>query len=459
MKKFSFALVWLVVIVVMASCKKSDPTVLELSVETIYIDSVGGVAHVDVTSNKEWETIVLEDWIAISSSSGKGNGEVEITVLAMASNVDREAILTVKTTNGVMQQVKIEQSPRIKKSGLADITNYVSGVTSASVKCRMSVKEDYGNPVKEQGFCWSTTTNPTIDDMYIATVDTFAVISGLEENTTYYVRSYAKNKKGTSYGRQLEFVTKSITEKEGRIAKGFLVNDTSQVYFSKGNLQYQATTNTWRFAETQSDMAGGQNSMASSSYDGWIDLFGWGTSGSDVAPYTVTPSYSVYGDGERNIAGTRYDWGVFNAIGGGTSGEWRTMTCAEWMYLLFNRPNAKALRGLAMVAGIAGMVILPDNWMQPEECDFESSATSYSDNAYSTLQWLLMEKQGAVFLPAAGNRYNTNVKEGGVSGFYWSSTASGEYSAYSISFNDKSVTTDRSYRVYGRSVRLVQNLQ
>ena len=70
-----------------------------------------------------------------------------------------------------------------------------------------------------------------------------------------------------------------------------------------------------------------------------------------------------------------------------------------------------------------------------------------------------MEKQGAVFLPAAGNRYNTNVKECGVSGFYWSSTASGEYSAYSISFNDKSVTTDRSYRVYGRSVRLVQNLQ
>ena len=112
-----------------------------------------------------------------------------------------------------------------------------------------------------------------------------------------------------------------------------------------------------------------------------------------------------------------------------------------------------------MVEGVAGMVILPDAWTLPEECAFSEKATTYSDNSYSTFEWLLMQGNGAVFLPAGGNRYGTNVIGGGTEGYYWSATSAGEYTAYSISFTEKSVTGDRSYRIYGRSVRLVQNLQ
>ncbi len=459
MKKTIILFGWLCTILFsLASCKKDkEETVLEISSERVTIDSVGGTEKVIITTNKPWSSEVSDSWVSLVQSTDNGNGELTITASKMDFSEAREAYITINAS-GVTAMITVEQSPRIKKSGLADITNYVSGVTSSSAKCRMSITADYGNEVSEQGFCWSTSDNPTIDGEHIATVDTFAVISGLEENTKYYVRSYAKNKKGTSYGRQLEFTTKSVSLDNNRLSKGFLVCDTAQVYFSTGNLQYQATTNSWRFAENQNDMIGVTNIMASDSYDGWIDLFGWGTSGSDVAPYTVTPSYSVYGDGTNDIAGTRYDWGVYNAVGSSMAGEWRTMTYSEWMYLLFDRPNAKSLRGLARVAGVAGLVILPDTWTLPEECEFNSAATAYADNTYSSLQWLLMQSNGAVFLPAAGNRYNTKVKEGGVSGFYWSTTASGEYSAYSISFNEKSVSTDRSYRIYGRSVRLVQNL-
>ena len=445
-------------LVSLASCKKDEETIFEISSDYVTIDSVGGTEKVIITTNKSWNVTSLEDWVTLSQSVEKGNGELIITASKMSGNSDREAYVTV-AAGGKKATITVLQSPRIKKSGLADITNYVSGVTSASAKCRMSVLKAYGNEVTEQGFCWSTSPEPTIEGDYVATKDTFAVLSGLDENTVYYVRSYAKNSKGTSYGRQLEFVTKSTVTKDGGLTKGFLVNDTTQVYFSKGNLQYQASTNTWRFAENQNDMIGNTNSQASASYAGWIDLFGWGTSGSDVAPYTVAPSYSAYGDGVKDIDNTRYDWGVYNAIGTGLAGEWRTLTNAEWSYLLFSRPNAKELRGLAMVAGVAGLVILPDKWIIPEECEFESSATEYSANSYSSLQWLLMQGQGAVFLPVAGNRYNTTIKEFGTKGYYWSSTASGESSAYSISFNEKSVSTDRSYRIYGRSVRLVQNLQ
>lgn len=41
----------------------------------------------------------------------------------------------------------------------------------------------------------------------------------------------------------------------------FSVNSTQQVYFSKGNLQYQASTKTWRFAEHQWDFIGSSNKI------------------------------------------------------------------------------------------------------------------------------------------------------------------------------------------------------
>ena len=77
------------------------------------------------------------------------------------------------------------------------------------------------------------------------------------------------------------------------ITGGFTINeDGDKVIFSQGNLQYQASTGTWRFAENQYDYVGNatlgnvyengvkcNNALISDSYTGWIDLFGWGTSG------------------------------------------------------------------------------------------------------------------------------------------------------------------------------------
>ena len=61
----------------------------------------------------------------------------------------------------------------------------------------------------------------------------------------------------------------------GAINGLFTINSSGdQVYFSQGNLQYQASTDTWRFAENQYDIIGNANSNISPTYDGWIDLFG-----------------------------------------------------------------------------------------------------------------------------------------------------------------------------------------
>ncbi|MBO4306816.1 MAG: hypothetical protein J5848_00690, partial [Bacteroidales bacterium] len=103
----------------------------------------------------------------------------------------------------------------------------------------------------------------------------------------------------------------------------FSVSATETIQFSRGNLQYQASTGTWRFAESQLNFVGDANSNISSNNSGWIDLFGWGTSGwnngaEEYMPYSSSPNFQHY---LRNVDLTgsyaEADWGWHNAISNG----------------------------------------------------------------------------------------------------------------------------------------------
>lgn len=71
--------------------------------------------------------------------------------------------------------------------------------------------------VVERGFCYSATSkSPTLSDGYVVAEgkanETFsATISGLEGNTTYYVRAFARNGTKTGYGKTVEVTTRQIT--------------------------------------------------------------------------------------------------------------------------------------------------------------------------------------------------------------------------------------------------------
>ncbi|HLP04418.1 MAG TPA: hypothetical protein VK152_03215, partial [Paludibacter sp.] len=76
-----------------------------------------------------------------------------------------------------------------------------------SANCVVKVTSNGGCTLTERGICWSTTSNPTLGDSKyangISVGQFYAIMSGLELNKTYYVRSYATNCVGTSYGNQL----------------------------------------------------------------------------------------------------------------------------------------------------------------------------------------------------------------------------------------------------------------
>lgn len=254
--------------------------------------------------------------------------------------------------------------------------------------------------------------------------------------------------------------------KNGALSGKFSVSPTTQVQFSQGNLQYRASTQTWRFAENQYDVLGYNNINISSTYDGWIDLFGWGTGNNPTNTSTDPNDYSIF-----------TDWGV-NAIsnGGNEAYIWRTLTKDEWVYLYYTRTNAAFLFGLGSVNGINGVIILPDNWETPKGTIFTPSTTrglvdeiyrgrhsyynenidAFSHNTYTVEQWSIMESAGAVFLPAAGYRMGTDVHNVGSGGYFWSADGGGNY-AYYHCFNSTSLIPDKEYwRFISVSVRLVR---
>ena len=258
----------------------------------------------------------------------------------------------------------------------------------------------------------------------------------------------------------------------GAINGQFSVSATQQVWFSQGNLQYQASTDTWRFATNQYDVVGSGNSNISQNYSGWIDLFGWGTSGWNCGntyyrpwDYFYPNDGNLYGPpGEYNLMGSyaNSDWGYYNSIsnGGNQNHQWRTLIRSEWNYVFNQRNTPSGKRyAKAQVNGVNGVILLPDNWNTSyyslNNCN--SGGANYSSNVISSSTWSnSLEAYGAVFLPAAGLRCGTLVNYVGSDGSYWSASCNDSYSAYCVYFFDSHLFPDNAGgRSYGRSVRLV----
>ena len=266
----------------------------------------------------------------------------------------------------------------------------------------------------------------------------------------------------------------------------FSVAKDKKVVFSPGNLQWSATgggssatthtvagggtaAGTWRFAPNQWDIIGKNNQNISSSYSGWIDLFGWGTSGyNGKFPYMTSDNNSDYGDGENNISGTNYDWGRYNAIYNPKSnttdvpGRWRTLTSEEWAYLLDVRNTTSGIRyAKVTVYDIPGLIILPDNWSTSTYTlnNPNNIFAEYYANSITPAIWTTLENAGAVFLPAAGSRNVASVSNVVANGYYWSSSYD-NCNAYSLYFNLSNVSSSSFYyRFYGQSVRLVRDVK
>jgi uncharacterized protein (TIGR02145 family) len=132
----------------------------------------------------------------------------------------------------------------------------ISSISEVSALSGGEITDDKGSSIISRGVCWSIVSKPSISDNKTEDSSGKALftstITNLAPNTTYYVRAYATNKAGTSYGNEVSFTTlekgseKTFTDfRDGKVyAKVVIGNQEWMV----DNLAYAPSTgNYWPY--------------------------------------------------------------------------------------------------------------------------------------------------------------------------------------------------------------------
>jgi uncharacterized protein (TIGR02145 family) len=93
-------------------------------------------------------------------------------------------------------------------------TTAVSAIALTTAVSGGNVTSDGNDPVTARGVCWATTAGPTTTNSKTTDATGTGIfvsnLTGLTPGTVYYVRAYATNSVGTSYGNEISFTTTQI---------------------------------------------------------------------------------------------------------------------------------------------------------------------------------------------------------------------------------------------------------
>lgn len=260
----------------------------------------------------------------------------------------------------------------------------------------------------------------------------------------------------------------------------FTVDAGKTVKFSKGNLQatYNGSSWIWGFAEHQWDYIGNAagntsiNGNGTVSANGTVDLFGWvgaSSTWTGAAQYGISNSTATNNeDGYGNVGGEAQKVGWGATVGTG----WRTLTMLEWLYLLSTRETGVTVNStnharytMAIIntdgTAVNGLIIFPDSYAggSPAGVTWGTiNAKSTFETTCTSAGWAALEAAGCVFLPAAGYRDASTVKEAGVGAGYWSCSSGTADKAIGPYFESNWMSIQYNCsRKYGFSVRLVRD--
>jgi len=381
-------------------------------------------------------------------------------------------------------------------------TTNVSNITVNSAQSGGNITDDGGKTITGRGVCWSTSQNPTTADS--TTLDGSgmgsytSLLTGLSSGTTYYVRAYATNSIGTSYGDEVTCTTLypptvEIVVDVQCYDVTFTVEaenvDTYSWDYGDGNTSTTVGSHTYTYAESGNYTViltvtgeggeleitvtvlvrptvtftyyGTQVTYGTVEYNGkiWLDrnlgatriatakddseaygdLFQWGRA---IDGHQLRTSLTIEGDmslTSQPEEGTDAEYGKF-IIPTEEPGDWAD---TNWTYRWLDAGGYKTTADGC-----------PTGWRVPTSIEWQSAIdvegwTSGEDAFSSVLK-----------LTYSGYRsWNTGIDHGGGSGGnYWSSTPIGDY-AKRLSFGDGGINvsnTGGSRRANAMSIRCIQ---
>ena len=232
----------------LSGCKKYiDYSAIKLEITNENFSVTGTTATLRADYSWPWKVVSIA--MEVSEDEGFANANsFEATVSGNSLTVTATG-LKAETTYYYRMRLNMEDGKVESEKKTFKTTEYifptvttseVDYISATTAKCGGEVTEG-DLTVTARGVCWNTTDNPTIDDSH--TVDGggagsfISNVTGLTENTTYYVRAYATSSAGTVYGETKTFETfKTIFS--------LTVNGVSfeMVYVEGGTFDMGATT-------------------------------------------------------------------------------------------------------------------------------------------------------------------------------------------------------------------------
>ena len=308
-----------------------------------------------------------------------------------------------------------EKSFTTKMSTLPIVsTSTISNVSGTSVTVGGNVSDDGGANVTERGVVYSTSKEPTILDNKLTSgigIGSFSCnLSNLQDGATYYVRAYAINRRGTSYGEQVSFSTPKLENGHYYIDLGLSVKwATCNVGASK--------------PEEYGDYFAWGETLPKSYYD--CSTYKW-CNGSEFSLTKYCNDYFEYNYGYNGFTDYKQDLDLSDdAARANWGGSWRMPTKAE----------QNELR---------------------EQCTWIWT-TQNGVYGYKVTSNKLGYANKSIFLPAAGYRYDSTLDRAGRVGCYWSSLlyTAMPFKAWSFDFSSDQVGWSDPSRYFGLSVRPV----
>ena len=342
-------------------------------------------------------------------SCGSGTGAYSCTLTGLQPNTTYYARAYAINNEGTSYGLQVTFTTDKQISLPTVTTTTATQITESTAVMGGNVTSDGNATVTERGVVYSTYSNPTTSNSKIicgsGTGAYSCTLTGLQPNTTYYARAYAINSKGTSYGSQVTFKTGTSSNTEN-----------GYEYIDLGLSVKWATMN-----------------VGASIPEGYGNYFSWGEV-SQKSEYTWATYYYCNGsytnltkyntDSDYGFVDNKTVLELSNDVAYREwGGNWRMPTAAEVEELLlqctWERTTQNGVNGCKVTSNING---------------------------------------NSIFLPAAGNRYQSSSNKQGIVGYYWSSSLDTEtpYNAHFLSFNNEmEVNISQIPRTYGFAIRPV----
>ncbi len=165
---------------------------------------VRGICY-DINSNPTIANFV------VTGGSGSGNFALSLSGLIPGTTYYVKAFATNGAGTSYGNEISFTTNPVVLPSL---ITTTVTAVTRISAVSGGNVTNNGGGVLISKGICYGTSHNPTIDQNTVekgtATGSFSADLTGLTPGTIYFVRAFATNSAGTSYGNELSFTTSPV---------------------------------------------------------------------------------------------------------------------------------------------------------------------------------------------------------------------------------------------------------